>query len=323
MTGTSPTRRNVQFSSPERSHVATYLSDDRNNELTHQEALAASKAEHDRVRENALRVIEIHTLQLEQLRLEEKEALVRERQNKERERLEREKRLRDEEQRLRDLEAQRVPELPPKPKPKPQEPPAKPAQPAQSAANGAAEANANTQPAASKPGLFAPPKATLTTTPLGEQVNGASTAAPKPAAASLFQQPSSSVPAASSPFAKASPAVGAPNPFGNPAGTANPFAKPAPSLVSNGAAAPSARLAPVQAQPPQGADRYVQIHQNLKKLRAMIKEQMMTNMDLKKNAGNMRREIRKSIGQLTSEKGANRDKASSTAALQACPRSGN
>jgi nucleoporin GLE1 len=314
MTGPEPPRRGVQFSSPERAHVVTYLSDNRNNELTHQEALAASKAEHDRVRENALRVIEIHTLQLEQLRLEEKESLIRERQKKEHERLEREKRLRAEEQRLRDLEAQQVPELPPKPKS--QEPPAKPAP---SAVNGASQSSISTQPAAttaaaSKPGLFDTSKDSPASTPLGEQINGASKVDAKPAA-SPFGTLQPSVPATSSPFAKlpATTLASTTNPFGEPAPAANPFVKPAPTLMSNGVAsvpvqAAPVQAAPVQAQPPPAADRYVQIHQNLKKLRAMIKEQMTTNIDLKKNAGNMRREIRKSIGQLTSEKGANRDK---------------
>jgi nucleoporin GLE1 len=126
--------------------------------------------------------------------------------------------------------------------------------------------------------------------------------APKPNPFATITNPSTAP--ALNPFAAASkPAVPAVSPFGKPAGTTavngSSTVTPAPdtSITADGAA---------RSQAAQGPDRYVQIHQNLKKLRASVKQQMTTNLELKKNAGNMRREIRKSIGQLTGERGANK-----------------
>jgi len=50
---------------------------------------------------------------------------------------------------------------------------------------------------------------------------------------------------------------------------------------------------------------YVALHQRLKVMRKFVIEQAKVNQELKKRVGNMRREIRKSLGQLTGEKGAN------------------
>lgn len=47
------------------------------------------------------------------------------------------------------------------------------------------------------------------------------------------------------------------------------------------------------------ADRYVEIHKKLKELRKFMMEQAKTNTALKSRMGDMRREIRKSMGQLT------------------------
>jgi nucleoporin GLE1 len=55
-----------------------------------------------------------------------------------------------------------------------------------------------------------------------------------------------------------------------------------------------------------GADRYLEIHKSLKQLRSFVTEHAKQDPGLKKKMGEMRREIRKSVGQLTEGKGANR-----------------
>ena len=58
-----------------------------------------------------------------------------------------------------------------------------------------------------------------------------------------------------------------------------------------------------------GPDRYVQIHKNLKQLRASLAEQAKTSQPLKQRLGSMRRELRKNLGQLVGEKGGNKKQA--------------
>jgi len=83
--------------------------------------------------------------------------------------------------------------------------------------------------------------------------------------------------------------------------------QPAPVTVqgqTNGAAAVPQTAAPVQRPPTQTQlDRYTVIHRNLKALRKSMVEQAKTNRALKGRMGDMRREIRKSVGQLTSGTG--------------------
>ncbi|KAI1867961.1 uncharacterized protein JN550_006768 [Neoarthrinium moseri] len=317
MAESSPARKSAQISSPERRHIGSYLSDDRNNELSHQQALAAAAVEHERVRLAALKTIETHALRLEQLRLRDEESRILERQRIERERLEQERKLRDEEKRLRDLEAQKVEKLPPvepKPKPKPEASDV----PAPTTGNGpdGTHTEVSGPGASAKPAALVPPKASLfgtsSASPATETQGQANGTAAK--SASPFQQTPSATqqaPAPSNPFLKATTPAAAPatNPFAKPTkAAANPFQKATPTPAANGlptnATVPAA--APSQIQRTQAVDRYIQIHQSLKKIRASIKEQMKTNIDLKKNAGDMRREIRKSIGQLTGERGANK-----------------
>lgn len=52
--------------------------------------------------------------------------------------------------------------------------------------------------------------------------------------------------------------------------------------------------------------KYMELHKRLKQLRKFVTDQSKANPQIKKRIGEMRREIRKSVGQLTSEKGANR-----------------
>jgi nucleoporin GLE1 len=62
-----------------------------------------------------------------------------------------------------------------------------------------------------------------------------------------------------------------------------------------------------QGPPPSpAAQRYLEIHKNLKQLRELIKNASLQDATLKKHVGEMRREIRKSVGQLTGGTGANK-----------------
>ncbi|PYH95945.1 GLE1-domain-containing protein [Aspergillus ellipticus CBS 707.79] len=52
--------------------------------------------------------------------------------------------------------------------------------------------------------------------------------------------------------------------------------------------------------------RYVELHQHLKKFRQYLKDESKTNAIVKQNMGDMRRSIKKSVGQLREGKGANK-----------------
>ncbi|KAI9733492.1 MAG: hypothetical protein M1818_007240 [Claussenomyces sp. TS43310] len=73
-----------------------------------------------------------------------------------------------------------------------------------------------------------------------------------------------------------------------------------------------ARAQPLHSDPyiHPGASRYLEIHQQLKRLRAYMKEQSTQNPNLKKKMSEGRRVIRMSIGQLTEGKGANKQQMS-------------
>ncbi|KAK6833697.1 GLE1-like protein-domain-containing protein [Apiospora arundinis] len=296
MAGSSPagrrwthSRSSPVRSPPARSPDSTYLSGDRNGEMNHLEALMAAQVLHDDVRERAVTALQNHLQELEQKKRETREQEIRERQRREEDRLRHEEKLRHEEERLRALQAQTVPKLPPKPPQQPAPPP-EPAPQTNTVAPSKEDTTPATQPAVAKstttPNPFSPGSvangssaSALPTEPA--KVNGhASSAAPSSAAASPFTKPATSQPA-------------------------NPFA-----TVTSTATKPASQ-APTQAQPAKppavpDVDRYVQIHRNLKKLRAQITEHAKTNPELKKLMGEMRREIRKSLGQLTGVKGANK-----------------
>ncbi len=63
------------------------------------------------------------------------------------------------------------------------------------------------------------------------------------------------------------------------------------------------------ADPPHGlpgSQKYLEIHKRLKQLRAFLADRAKQDAALKKRMGEMRREIRKSVGQLTEGRGANK-----------------
>ncbi|KAH9901916.1 GLE1-like protein-domain-containing protein [Xylariomycetidae sp. FL2044] len=277
--------------SPNRTRLAEILqSDPRHTELDHRDALAAAKAAHDRVWEAAVKTMRNHELEEEQKRLERETARIRHEQRKEEERIRVEQQLRVEEERLRALKLKTVPKLPP------EEPPAQPTSPAtkpnastipeQPAAK--ATPNSQLQPASTtKSSLFGQPQNTAENTS-SNQVNGIN-AAQRPL--SLPQQQNNSV---GKPLAS-SLATGQP-----PAGGI--FSKPALPPQNESTTQTSVVRAPL----PPDNDRYVEIHKNLKKLRASTEQAAKTSAPLKANMGDMRRAMRKNIGQLVGEKGGNK-----------------
>ncbi|RYP77116.1 hypothetical protein DL771_001406 [Monosporascus sp. 5C6A] len=273
-------RRSHQWPSPDRSRLSPFLSENRNTELSHLEALAAAQAEHERVREAAIRVYQTHELQEQNRRLCEQQERIREEQRREEERIRNEERLRIEEERLRALKLKTVPKLPP------EEPPSQPAPATVAAVKESATVPQNSTTSATA------------TTAQQSQVNGA-------VGAKFTQLPQAQT--VQQPQQIEAPSQNRPPPL------VNPFAKPtAPQQNGFPAAAkpPQAASTPTpKPSAPSVADRYVQIHQNLKKLRASMTEQTKSSPPLKQRLGNMRRELRKNIGQLVGERGGNKKQA--------------
>ncbi|RSL69498.1 hypothetical protein CEP54_002315 [Fusarium duplospermum] len=278
MTRSPTTRRSQLLSSPERNIAASFLLDTRNNELSHRDALAAAQVEHERVRQAAIRVYELHELQQEHRRIVEEE-------RKEQERLRAEALVVAEEKRLRELKAKTIPRLPPEP-----EPP--------------------TPPPAPKPD---PSKTTNGTTPVKETKRVEPSTTPP----SEIKKPALAPPATSSPFAPQNkPTISSPlaaagttsgqttthGLFQKTNGTAT--AQPAAFASAQPVAKPAAPPTQPTASPTE--DRYSQIHQELKKLRRELQAQSkVPGSPLKGKLGTFRREIRVAIGQLTGGKGAN------------------
>ena len=284
----APRRSPRQWSrSPDRNRdneLSAFLSENRNNELLHLEALAAAQAEHERVREAAIRAFQTHELKEQNRRLREQQERIREEQRKEEERIRNEERLRAEEERLRALRAKTVPKLPPEPEV-------------------AKSTSTLTSPVAS---AFA--SATTTTTKQKEpqaqqqqqqqpppQVNGSLAA--KPAAQPPQTQPTQQPTQLPNPFQRVAQQQQQQQPPPQQNGVS---AAPKPPQTSTAPAPTAPRAAAT------GPDRYVEIHQNLKKLRASLAEQAKSSPPLKQRLGNMRRELRKNLGQLVGEKGGNK-----------------
>ncbi|KAI5461382.1 GLE1-like protein-domain-containing protein [Mariannaea sp. PMI_226] len=279
MSRSSPVRRS-QFSSPDRPLPSSFLFDDRNSELCHRDALAAAQVEHERVRKAALRVFELHELKQEHKRIVDEE-------RKEEERLKVEAAIVAEEKRLRELRAKTIPRPPPEPEP-PAPPPPQPKQTISAITNGATPSQGTKQTA---PSTTLPP-VTKSTAPAPAAIPTPTSLLNKPVLASpLATAPQPPAPSPTGLFQKPNGVAVAP-----PATTA---LSPVSAVTSN--SAPTTQ--PVKAPQP---DRYVQIHQELKKLRKDLQAQSkIPGSPLKGKMGAFRREIRVSIGQLTSGRGAN------------------
>ncbi|KAI0525465.1 GLE1-like protein-domain-containing protein [Xylaria bambusicola] len=279
MTGSSPaTRRSRQWSSPSRSRISDILAENRHTELSHQDALAAAQAEHERVRDAAIRVFKDHELKEEHRRLQEREEVIIQQQRREEDRIRNEERLRAEEERLRALKLKTVPKLPP------EEPPASSPKPTSTL----------------QPNGSGPSNSITATNSLNKPVPVLTTEKEPP----ITSQPSLNVPTPPVNGIKlASPDQAQLLPQGQP--KSSPFAtSPTPSSFLKPATSQNAQSVGPASKPQ--TDQYVVIHQNLKKLRASLAEQAKTLPPLKARMGDMRRELRKSLGQIVAEKGANK-----------------
>ena len=293
MSDSSPApRRSRQWSSPDRDELSVFLSENRNNELLHLEALAAAQAEHERVREAAIRAYQTHELKEQNRRLREQQERIQEAQRKEEERIRNEERVRLEQERLRALKAKTIPKLPPEEVPSTTASPLTPAFPLGNSRE------ARGQQPQSNGTLNAP-------TALGAKP------AVQPPQAQPVQQPPP-------------PAESTAKPGNFAAQQQQQQQQQQQNGFSTAPKPPQAAIAPAAPTPtPTGAstqDRYVEIHQSLKKLRASIAEQQKASPSLKQRAGSMRRELRKNLGQLVGEKGGNKNQVD-TLALSARPRS--
>ncbi|EFY87964.1 RNA export mediator Gle1 [Metarhizium acridum CQMa 102] len=276
MANSSPLRRSQLLSSPDRPYLSNFLLDSRNNELSHRDALAAAQAEHDRVREAAIRVYELHELKEEHNRILEQE-------RREQERLKAEAAIAAEEKRLQELKAKSIPK-PPAPPPEPAKPVEKPA-------------------GEKKPVSLVPePQEAKGSEPLAKTQAQTQPSAPAPQQNGLFSNSDKPIP--SSPFAAAGQqsktqqaSVLSQNKTSQPdTKTSQPQHPVAPSQT------PQLPKSPVDPL----SDRYIRIHQALKQLRKnIVAVSKVAGSPLKGKVGAIRREIRMSIGQLSDGKGAN------------------
>lgn len=283
MSRSSPARRSQLLSSPERGYLSSFLNDVRNNETSHLDALAAAQVEHERVRQAAIRVYELHELKEEHDRIIEQG-------KKEQERLKREAQVAADEKRLQELKAKSIP----KPAPPPPPPAAPPAAPPSASPSEPKQDPLRPPP---KPATQPADQKAPISTPKQEQP-----LSPKPQT-NGFALPQTQPKQPAQPSA---PTADAAKPVNNAtlAPAPPPPAKPQP--------APAAQpTVPAQAQESaqpaaQWTKRYLEIHQDLKKLRKELQAQAkVPGSPLKGNMGTFRREIRVSVGQLTTGRGAN------------------
>ncbi|KAK3297462.1 GLE1-like protein-domain-containing protein [Chaetomium fimeti] len=275
MTGSSPLRRQSYHrtnGSPQRNVLEEILGDDRNSEARHRYLLETAKREHDRVREEAERVYR------EQLQREERQRLFDARR-KEEERIKLEEALAADRARLNELKAKKIAIPAPLPDPEPHVVPtvngnapaaSLPTNNASTQPNGATSQRPMTVPAVPVPGAHVPKPPT----------------APIPAR-TQSQTPVAVAHKTPEPVKPANSVLGINGLLNN---TSQPNGATSDSGTSRSAAQPSTQSRP---------DRHAEIHKNLKILRKSMADQAKTNAALKGRMGDMRREIRKSVGQLT------------------------
>lgn len=282
MTDSSPLRGSQRLPSPDRGYVSSFLLDDRNTELSHRDALAAAQAEHDRVRETALRVFDLYHLKEERKRILEQE-------RREQERLKAEAEIAAEEKRLQELRAKSIPRPPP-PKPEPE-----PVKPVEKQAEEKRPTPVLVLPEAKDS------EAPSRTQSKAQQPN-ASLSQPNGLFANLDQQ------AKSGPFGTAGQKQDQPQQ--SPAPDQNKLSPAMPSVAPTQRPAFASSVQPSQQKSSLDPlpDRYIQIHQALKQLRKdLATASKVAGSPLKGRVGSIRREIRYLIGQLTGTggKGAN------------------
>lgn len=275
MTRSPSARRSLVLTSPDRGLLSRFLADDRNSEVSHRDALLAAQLEHDRVRKDAIRVYELHELEAARKQIEEDEKI-------ERARLDAEQALVTEAARLSELRKKSIPKPPPEP-PTPVE---------------------ETRPVpATRP---TPPTETRTPTqgPPSERRAVIESGTPTSTVPKPTSGPFANASGLSTAFAPAKPLTAPATQLTNGVTAGSTTATP-PTPAA--AAPPAARpAAPAASKEPSEVQRYTQIHAELRDLRhGMVQASKTPGSQLKPRFGNMRREIKVSIGQLTSVKGAN------------------
>jgi nucleoporin GLE1 len=286
---------------------------ERNSEETHKTALAAALARHNEIRERALGILEIEQLREETEMLRQKRIQTEERVKLETRRAMEQLRIREEENK-----ARQIPQPPPR---VPTPPPAIPASVPQPKQPDNAPTSASQQ-AKQPPPAPAPLQHSSSNAPRTSQT--------KDTPQSTFQQhlnqpnafqPTQNQPLASQP-SKIQPAISntmqkqaeapANQPNQNPQlAQAQAPATTGPQHPQNPSHTPQAgEKSSAQTQKPhtlhESVDRYLTIHKNLKEVRQAIKERGEKDAQFKKKAGEMRRAITRSVGQLTGERGANK-----------------
>ena len=271
MAGSSPARPDGnQWASPSsRSVISDILAGDRNSEARHRLLIEAARREHERVREEAERVYQEHLWRQEQERLIEE-------RKKEEERIRQQEQLAAERRKINALKAKKVeiPAILPDPEPVKAPPPApKPA---------------------STPTPSQPPATQVNGSSLFGKTPGTQ-AAPPPAAPNglgLFGQNPTSAPPATAALKQTTPT-------GTTSSTASNLFSGNNTQVNGVTTSATVAKPPTPAPVQQGPDRLTVIHKNLKELRKSMLDQAKANPALKSRMGDMRREIRKCVGQLT------------------------
>ncbi|CAG8979984.1 hypothetical protein HYALB_00005157 [Hymenoscyphus albidus] len=263
----------------------------RNSEQVHRDALAAAQAEHARVREVAVRAYELHEARLAQVELYQRSLQEEERVRIETARAEAEVRLREIEN-----AAKRIP-IPPPRLPTPPPPPPPVPRESEPAAVVATPPPANTsqqqsqieqQPVSTTPSILQPPTQLQPARSPFVQAQ-ARTTQPQ----NLFQPPAQSKTAqAAPPFQQNTQSQALPNVSQQQQPIQKPIQQPE-------------ALKPVVKQSSHHLlwtpERYLEIFQNLKKLRKYIREDSASKptKELKNQAGNLKRSIVASLGKLT------------------------
>jgi nucleoporin GLE1 len=266
-----------------RSHISTTSSaeDLTGAEEAHKAALAEAQANHQRVRESALRAYSNDVLRQEH-------EFIRRKQIQELERLKLESERAELAARLQELQRKKItPPAPRAPSPPPPRAPApKQITPSQNTASQIQSTNGQSHSGPQQDARARPPSRQKTPPHSLETRQSL----PNPAGSAATQnqpfRPSTVIPRQ------------ADIPLPAPVSTTAPVTSIAAPTASTRESAPS------QSFP--GADKYLEIHKRLKQLRAFVTEHAEQDPGLKKKMGEMRREIRKSVGQLTEGRGANK-----------------
>lgn len=274
--------------------------ENRNTEELHHGILEAARLEHERVRNEAMRIFQITLIHEQQLRAQHEIRAEEERLRIEEMRLKiEENRVNTERQsalaelRRRELEeaARKIPIVPPKP---PTPPPVAevPRAPAQTASDPSQNQSQPPQQQQQQQQQQPPQQNNNSGGGFGAPSQQTSQSRP-PQQDSAFSQPQPQTQQQTNGFSSNQQP-----PPKQPSAQPTPQQQPTPT--SKPSASSKDHLLP-------GVERYVEIHKNLKQLRQYLVTEGKQNIPFKKMLGDYRRAIRQTVGQLTGERGANRE----------------